>query len=283
MNPTPCVPCCDVPQTVEVPGPQGNSGITTTTASFVIPAIGATVAISVGDTSWMLVGKNLFIGDSSKFGNFLVTAIGSSVGFTGEFLGLVGDSTVGSTIASGAVVTPGTGNYVVPVTLDTLAAFTDSTTGSPGSTLAAGVGQTFLSFYIALSDIATADLITTFTLGYKFKILSFSFIVDVVDSTGAKGATIQTKINGSSLTGGLLTLTSALVTPKGQVINATTITAGNTGSNSATISLTGALNVAAFVTGSGWLMLRVQNMDTADAFASISTNLNSLRTALRHQ
>lgn len=282
MTLTDCRPCCSTPETVEVPGPQGNSGITTTSASFVIPAIGATVAISVGDTSWMKVGKNLFISDGSKLGNFLVTAIGSSVGLTGEFLGLVSDSAAGSTIASGAVVTPGLGNYLVPVTLDTLAAFTDSTTGTPGSTLAAGVGQTFLSFYILLVDITAADLITTFILGYKFKILSFSAIVDAPATAGGKAATLTPKINGAALTGGVLSLTSANMTPKGNVVNATAVTAGNTGSNSATISITGSA-VTPFTEGSCWLMLRVQNMDTADAFASISTNLNSIRTALRHQ
>lgn len=63
-----CTPCED-PVTVSVPGPQGAAGAdgadgadgtdsyTLTTAEFIMPAVGATVAVSVGDSRGFIVGQ----------------------------------------------------------------------------------------------------------------------------------------------------------------------------------------------------------------------------------
>lgn len=67
-----CVPCDETP-TVQVPGPAGAAGtngtngaagvsaFTLTTAAFAMPAEGATVSVSVGDTAWMVVGQTLYV------------------------------------------------------------------------------------------------------------------------------------------------------------------------------------------------------------------------------
>lgn len=67
-----CVPCADVP-TSQVPGPAGTDGddgsdgadgvnaYTTTSAAFVMPAEGASIAVSVGSTTWMVVGQALAV------------------------------------------------------------------------------------------------------------------------------------------------------------------------------------------------------------------------------
>jgi len=74
-----CQPCDTVPLVVNVPGPQGPSGsngtngtngvnvFTTTTASFIVPAIGGTVAVPVVSVSFL---------PTSAAGLFFVTVVG---------------------------------------------------------------------------------------------------------------------------------------------------------------------------------------------------------------
>src|SRR5262249_37044381 len=110
MDTSPCTPCCTTPQSVNVPGSQGNSAVTVTTANFTIRAIGAGVNVSVGDSSWIKAGKNLFISDGANAGNFVVTGVNSATSIACEFIGFSLDSTPATVIASGALVIPGLGN-----------------------------------------------------------------------------------------------------------------------------------------------------------------------------
>lgn len=89
--------------TVNVPGPAGQSAFTFVTANFVVPAIGSNVQIFVLDTSWMVVGENVIIGGPA---NFVVFTVDSPTSFTGTFLGLDGDVAVASTISLPAEVSP---------------------------------------------------------------------------------------------------------------------------------------------------------------------------------
>jgi len=102
-----CNSCCDDETiVVNTPGSAGGNAYTTTTASFVIPAIAATVVVSVGSTAWMAVGQKVFISDGTDVGTFTVQSIGSSVQFTAVFEGYTDDSAVGVTVGSGAAVVP---------------------------------------------------------------------------------------------------------------------------------------------------------------------------------
>lgn len=68
-----CSPTCDDPVNVQVPGPAGEDGVdgadgaaganafTLTTAQFTMPAEGATVSVSVLDTSWMGATQILYV------------------------------------------------------------------------------------------------------------------------------------------------------------------------------------------------------------------------------
>jgi hypothetical protein len=155
-----------------------------------------------------------------------------------------------------------------------LTALTDSTTGTAADTLAAGVGvETIWLPMITLAEVADGDLITDLTLGYKFKILSVAFVVDTAVTTAAKATTLTVEIGAVATTGGALALTSANCTPKGAVVAGTAITALNTGSAAATISLVAA-STTTFVEGKGSVVLTVQNMDTADAVASLADRIN---------
>jgi hypothetical protein len=154
------------------------------------------------------------------------------------------------------------------VALPTQETLTDSTTGTASNTLAAGVGIETLCFQFDLADIADGELVTDYTIGYKFKILSAAFAVTEAVTTGSKATQFMFDIGTTAVTSMLLNVTSATATPVGVVIAGVAPTGANTGSASAVISVR-ATSTTAFAEGKGTLLIRVQNMDTADAFASL--------------
>ena len=62
----------------------------------------------------------------------------------------------------------------------------------------------------------------------------------------------------------------------GQVDAATAITAANTGTASDTISIEMAASGTVFTAGAGYFVIKIQNMDTADALAAIAARLGDL-------
>lgn len=275
-----CVPCCSTPVSTAVPGPQGNSAVTATTASFVIPAIGATVVISVGNTAFFLVGENVYIGDGSKFGNFQITSLNSSVSMTVKFLGFVNDSAAGSTIASGALVVNGMGNYTVTWDLDTFTAFTDNSGGTKSDTIASTVAKST----IVLGPFSMALLVNSqlweVVVPYGFTVTSALFRCDIAITTGAKAATLTTRINGGATTGGVISVAGTYATGATQA--GTAISAGNTGTAGQTLEIA-VSGVTAFTEGYGHVELTVTNTDMTATIAAIADKLSTLRTRLRHQ
>lgn len=287
-TPSSCTPCCDNTNTVNVPGTAGTDAFTTTTADFTIPAIGATVVVTVGNTDWMAKGQPVFASDGVDWGTFEVNTITSTTQVTLEFLGAEGDGSPGAVIGSGAAVSPGGAPQAALTTtqlkalnatlLTGISAFTDNTGGTATSTLAAGVGIFDWLFYVSLPDVTNADLIGAFTPGYAFKVLKVDFLHEKAVTTGAKAATLTPKINGSAITGGVLALAGTYAA--GAVTAASTITAANTGTAAQTFSITGS-GVTAFTEGNGVIRVKVQNMDDANAFASISDKVNDILAALQ--
>lgn len=159
-------------------------------------------------------------------------------------------------------------------------ALTNSTTGTAGTTLAAGTGVFTVLLPINLASVTTnGDVLTTYTPGYKFKVLSVDFAVTVPVTTADKLATLNVEIGTTDVTGGAVALTSANETPLGKVVAGSAVTAANTGTAASTISVE-ASSVTAFSEGAGVLILKLQNMDTADSAASITNLLNEVRAAL---
>jgi len=152
---------------------------------------------------------------------------------------------------------------------------TDSTGGTAQAAAAAGVGIYWLHWHFNAADFANGDMVTDWTLGHKFKILSFVAICTKAVTTGAKAATLNLEIGTTNLTGGSLALSGTYAL--GSVTAATAITAANTGSAAATISLE-ASSVTTFAEGEFDIAVQIQNMDSADAMAAVIEDITALAT-----
>ncbi len=280
-------PCCSTAKTTQYPGVAGDKGdagtnginaFTLLSSALVLPTSPTdALTASVADSTWMAVGEVIFFSDGTNFAHVRVTSKPSAASVSGVFLRYPGNAADGVSIGIGAIVTPS--GIKTPLSAALPNALTDNSTGTQSDTIAAGVGVFTLPFFVNLADLANHDLVTTLTLGYKFKILGVSFVVEKPATTGSKLATITPYINGAAVTGGVLALTSGNCTPQGVVVAGSAVTAANTGDASATLSLT-ASSVTAFIEGSGWIVLKIQNTDSADAVASLAKHVNDLITAL---
>lgn len=164
-------------------------------------------------------------------------------------------------------------------------ALTDSTGGSTAAyTLAAGVGIQTVT--IPITSLATGlstsaiDLLTAYTPGYKFKVLSFDFVTTVAGTGTDASQTFNLEIGTTNLTGGSLNVTLASTDTIGKLTSGTAVTAANTGTASDTISIEMAASGTVFTAGAGYFVIRIQNMDTADAVAREAALVNELRAAL---
>lgn len=94
------------PTVVDVVGSSGANGFTTITSNFIVPAAGANVTVSVGNSLLLPVGlKVVLVGVA----HFQVAQIFSPTSVSLTFLNYPGDVAAGSTISLGAVVAPSDG------------------------------------------------------------------------------------------------------------------------------------------------------------------------------
>lgn len=150
---------------------------------------------------------------------------------------------------------------------------TNSTTGSASTTLAAGVGV--YNMTIPLTSLATGlstsaiDLMTEIVVGHKFKILDFYFVTTVAGTGSGASQVFNLEIGTTNVTGGVLTVTLASTSAIGEVTTSTAVTAANTGTAADTLSIEMAASGTVFTAGAGYFVIRIQNMDTADAVSSL--------------
>jgi hypothetical protein len=187
-----CHQCgCPTPEVVEVPGSPGNPGsagtagtngvnaFTFSTADFVIPACGSTVAVPVANLSWTVIGQIIFVSDGTNLAFFQVTALQASPPVvTLKALCYSGDSGAGVTVTSGATVVGGgvqgpAGTVVTATTNAATGGSQNLTAGAlqalaVGLTLVGSVGKTYLlTCYVRLDYVAAtlaANRIVTLTL-----------------------------------------------------------------------------------------------------------------------
>lgn len=127
-------------------------------------------------------------------------------------------------------------------------------TKAGGQTVAA---QMTIQQYTTLAALANSQLIEL-ALPFAFKLNSVGFRTRVAASTAAKAATLTGQVNGVSVTGGVVSLTTANQNTSGGLTAGTTITAGNTGTAGQTVGVV-VSGVTAFVEGDGYIEYNVTN------------------------
>lgn len=159
---------------------------------------------------------------------------------------------------------------------------TDSTTGTSSDTLAATVGIQTVAIPIQLASMTTsaADLVTNYTPGYAFELLSLEFVTTTLGTGASASQVLNLEIGTTNVTGGVLTLLLADTDTLGKKTAATAITAANVGTAADTISLEVAASGTVFTAGAGILLLKLRNMDTVNSIASLSAKVNEVITAL---
>lgn len=289
-----CNCACPTPEIVEVPGMAGADGAagaagadginayTLTTQPITLPGsagpVGSTSFFAI--TSWMAVGQVIFISDGTDWAHFRVLTIPSATSATLEWLDYTDDAAGGSIIGSGSAVSPSGTQPDLAAPLPT--ALTDSSGGTASNTIAAGVGISTIAFHINLAALTTsaADLVTTYVPGYAFKILAVDFAVTTVGAGAGATQTINIEIGTTDLTGGVVNPTLANTATLGSLVAGTAVTANNVGTAASSISIEVAAGGTVFTSGQGSLLIKIQNMDTANAFASVADHINDLITSL---
>lgn len=172
-------------------------------------------------------------------------------------------------------VDPQVADLAVPQTAITItqAALTDSSGGTASQTLAATAGISQISFYVPLTSMADADIITDFVPGFKFKLLALDFVTIVPATTASKASTLHLEIGSTAVGAGTCALTTVGCNARGKLTAGAAITGANTGSESDAISVVGA-STTTFGEGAGNIVITIQNMDVADAVASIAREVN---------
>lgn len=295
MSATNCACPCPDPTVTEIPGATGAAGAdgadgtngvnayTLTTADITLPAAAGPVvlATSVAVASWMAIGQVVFISDGTNWGHFEVLTIPSSTSVTLDWLQYPNDAVGTTVIASGATVSPA---GVIPA-FSPPANLTDSTLGTAGATLAAGVGVTTIT--VPLTSLATGlgvlaiDLLTDYVLGYAFRLISFDFVTTVAGTGAGASQVFNLEIGGTDVTN-TLTVTLASTAAIGAVTlgSPATIIAANVGTAANALSIEMAAGGTVFTAGAGYFVIKLANLDTANAVASLNASINAINATL---
>lgn len=116
--------------------------------------------------------------------------------------------------------------------------------------------ETF-AFPLNLASITAADIVAAFRPGVDGYIENVEVIVNIPATTGSKLATVTPKIGAVAVTGGVVALTSANMTPMGARVAGTQVTALNRITKKDALTIT-ASAVTAFVEGSATLFVRIR-------------------------
>lgn len=280
-----CAPCAVV-ETVSIPGVDGAAGAAGTAGSdglnaftvvaapgFAIPALGGAVSIPTANSSWMSIGQPIFVQGG---GYYVVTAKPSSASITATFSNFSANSAFAGNVAAGATISA---SGSAGASLASVALLVDNTTGTVSNTLAAGVGINTLIFPIQLAALtaAAADLLTNYVVGYAFKILSMDFVTTTIGAGAAATMALNLEIGATNVTGGVVTPTLAGTDTLGEMTLGTAVTAANVGTAADTLSIEVAAGGTIFTAGAGNLIIKLQNMDSANAAASLAAKVNAIK------
>ncbi len=107
---------------------------------------------------------------------------------------------------------------------------------------------------------AAIDLLTSYTPGFPFKIVGFTFTTTVAGTGTSASQTFNLEIGTTNVTGGSLVLTLASQATIGTITSATAITALNVGTATDSISIEMAASGTVFTAGAGYFTITLQNL-----------------------
>lgn len=163
-----------------------------------------------------------------------------------------------------------------------ITALTDETDGTAADTLELTAGIVTLAFPLQLAAMTTsaADLMTDYVPGYAFELLSAEFITTNPGVGASASQVLNLEIGATNVTGGVVTLTEASTSALGEKTAGTAITAANVGTKTDTLSIEVAADGTVFTAGAGTLLVKLRNLDTVNALASLSAKVNEILTTL---
>lgn len=119
-----------------------------------------------------------------------------------------------------------------------------------------------------LADLANSEA-WTIAVPFAFTVLSALFRTGKPASTSAKAVTLTISTSAGSLTGGVMSLTSANQNTTGGTVAASAISGANATAAAAGTIIATPSSVTAFVEGDGWVEVTVQNNDMKNYLASL--------------
>lgn len=114
-----------------------------------------------------------------------------------------------------------------------------------------------LTYYTTLAGLVSGNVLAV-AVPYNFTLTAVGFRIRTPATTAAKLATLTAQVNGTPVTGGVISLTSANATPTNTLVAGTTITAGNSGLAGQTVGVAVSA-VTAFAEGDGQVEFQVTN------------------------
>lgn len=187
----------------------------------------------------------------------------SGVFVNGMFLGVSfavfgGTVTAGDKLtvdASSRLITASPGDAIVGRALESGVVGDKKSVMLTGGQRAGGSGKV-IAFVFDLADIANGAIVSLFLPGFRGTIKKLSATVLKVVTTGAKLATITPRVNATTPTGGSLALTSANMTPLGNYVDSTAVSAGGAFGPTDTVGLV-ASAVTTFIEGRASIAIHV--------------------------
>lgn len=285
--------CCQCPSptsVVAIPGSPGENGVdginafTLTAASFLIPAVGMTVVVTVEDSSWATIGQDVAVegaGDSGRAGIFLVTAKPSDTQMTLQYEDYYVNTESGSSIASGSQVSPAGVQSPLAAGLPSAILIED------GGEQVSPIQDTLAIYNLTIphtfaSGTSAGEVVTEIFLGHKFRIIDWKFVTDVPGVGASASRVFNMEINSTNVgtIASTITATEASTSSKGEVTLGTAVSGANEGAATDTFSIEVAAGGTQFTAGSGCFIVSVQNLDTFDGMTSFVEKFNDLLDAL---
>lgn len=160
---------------------------------------------------------------------------------------------------------------------------TDSSGGTGDDALEVGVGDLTMEFATTLVAVTAAeggDLITDLPIPFRFRVISLDWVTFIAGVGSSATHVLTVDIGATPVTTLTLTITEASTNTIGEVTAGVAATAADVGAAGDLLSIAVAAGTN-FTAGEGVLVLKLQNMDTADAFASLADKVQEILVGIR--